>query len=77
MFTLHDLEYLGGHVAAIANHCEDKKLRNNWIQYSRLFRTWKTSMTLTTEIADSTSMPQESQGDISVGGRCAAAGVKV
>lgn len=27
MLTLHDLEYLDGDVAAIANHCEDKKLQ--------------------------------------------------
>lgn len=27
MLTLHDLEDLNGHIAAIANHCEDKKLQ--------------------------------------------------
>ena len=27
MFTLHELEYLDGHVAATANHCEDNKLQ--------------------------------------------------
>lgn len=27
MFTLHDLEYLDGHVAAAANYCEKKELQ--------------------------------------------------
>ena len=27
LFTLHDLDDLNGHVAAAANHCEDRKLQ--------------------------------------------------
>ena len=29
LFTLHDLEDLNGHVAAAANHCEDRKLQRD------------------------------------------------
>jgi uncharacterized protein YciW len=28
-FTLHDLEDFSGHIAAAANHCEDKVFQNN------------------------------------------------
>ncbi|MBE9540437.1 MAG: hypothetical protein IMF06_15240 [Proteobacteria bacterium] len=30
LFTLHDLEDLNGHVAAVANHCEDRKMQNQF-----------------------------------------------
>jgi hypothetical protein len=36
MFTLHDLEYLDGHVAAVANHSEDKKLQK---KFDSIFQT--------------------------------------